>query len=1528
MATVMGASCVVGNAGNAIAAGADAIGSLADNTVSIGDLEVNNSVAPLGIDDATPAFSWKLSSLERGKSQSAYRIVVKKGETSVWDSQKVSSENNYAVLYDGEALQSKTKYDWTVTVWDEEGTQCASASSSFETGLMSEGDWSASWIGEPSLQTEMNFDGANWIWGKDGHTDGNIPDGEWQYFRRSFAVETGKTVDRMQIAMTADDRASMYFNGKKIASTSEVPDAWKNATVATVAGKDVQAQNVIAVEAQNFSGDGGVGFAGLLAKIEVFYSDGSKQSIVSDGSWLHSESVAEGWTEVGLDESGWQSVTAFKSYGCAPWGDNVSFSGSSRAATLLRKQFTVDATKTVEKARVYMAGLGLFDLKLNGVNADDSVLNPANTNYDKTVLYNVFDVTKLLQKGENAVCVELGNGFYNESLGGWNWANASWRDTPRMRFELDVTYADGSQERVYSDSSWKVSKDGPVTDNSIYRGETIDARKDGNFSSTDYDDSAWQNASSVSAPQGELTWQDMEPMRKTQVLTGNALAVTQSGSKTTVKVERMITGWSKIDFRNTRAGQQIVIDYGETLASDGTLNKKDEGGIFQRDIYICKGVSGEETETYEPKFNYKGFQYIQIEGYEGTLGSDDVTCYLIHNDVALTGQFSASNELLNSLHSLMTNTLLNNFQGKPTDTPWLEKNGWLGDVNVALDAMGYNFDIARFMTKFLRDIKDGQENNGNVPQVVPISGWGTANSPIWNTVYIFAVQELYDTYGMSYLVTEYYDSLKALADLDLGRIQSNQWLWDDIAVLGDWVAPLGIENSPYNENPAEGSALLATAFVYKALSNMADYAQMLGKTEDVQTYRNACANILSAFNGAYLKENGVYDTNFWNANLTYNRTRYRQTSNLVPLAFGMVPEESVGAVVGNLVQDIVDKDYHLDTGVIGTKYLLPVLSDYGYSDVAYRIVTQLTYPSWGYWLEQGATSLWEMWESTARSHDHYFLGTYDEWFYSYIGGIRNVKDGYKTFTIDPVLAGDLTFANVSIETVRGKVAVNWQYIEGNKAQFDVTVPFGSTAELYLPTGDASAILLDGATLSADAEGILSVATDESGRVKIALGGGTYRFTSPLDGRKNYYGSLSQALNAAEALAEEDYQAAGWTSFVTVLDEAKAVSTDLNATQAEINGAVTELTAAMEALQAYVNRNRILLKEKIAEVKASDVMDPYYSSGALEAFRTALNAANAASKNAALSEEDMERELDAFEAALEKLLSCRKYNLAKDRAVTASSSVSNSDWNLSKLVDGNTANQGSSGEICGWSSDNLTKEQHEEWVQIDLGFAYSIDKVVLYTSAKDAASTAYGLPLDFVIEVSVDGENYTAIVSKTNYQPRTCGAHTFSFDSVRARYVRIRGTKLNQIPTDGNQYRMQLAEVQIFNTPAANVSALTSLIDEYDALNRSLYTTDSLLALEDIVEQALAMVGQPPAEESQGEVDEVSAQLRAALDNLVLKNPPSGGEDQPPVPPTPTQPEPSDVNVGAIVGGIVGGVVAGGAAIAAAVTVIRIRKKKK
>ena len=801
---------------------------------------------------------------------------------------------------------------------------------------------------------------------------------------------------------------------------------------------------------------------------------------------------------------GWSDITSFETgIMCSDqWKGNwIGDRKNDRAVPMFRKEFQVE--KEFNKARVYISGLGMYDIRINDQPVDDSYLNPANTQYTTTVPYCVYDITSIIAVGENAVGIELGNGFYNESDGVWNWQTADWRDEPKLQFEMDITYADGTSSTVISDSSWKCTSEGPTTANSIYYGEEYDARKEKiGWNQAGYDDKDWHTAILVNPPTGKLKYQYIEPMRKTSTYKPKSITKLADGSFV-VRSPEMATGWAKLTI-NAPVGTNIVISYGETLNSDGSLKKIDTGswfpkGYIQQDTYIAKG---DPIEFFEPRFSYKGYEYIQIEGYEGELTENSIELYRISSDINITSKFSSSDELINNLHKMMQTTLINNFQGKPTDTPIWEKNGWTGDANVSLRTMSYSYDISNFMKYFEDIMNDCQLDNGNVPQIAPNANWGIggveSNTPVWNSLYIFTVEQLYNTYGNKSFISKQYDSMRKLALLYIQQSRDNYgWTWDDNQ-LGDWVSPMGGSSPevPYSECACEGSGIVGTAYVYMALRTMARLAGELGKTLDAGEYLCAMEKMSLAFNANYynpIKE--IYETKFWNQIGT--RTKYRQTSNIVPLMLGIVPEMNKQTVLNNLIADIESKNYHLDTGMVGTKYILPVLTDNGFGNIAYKILSQKTYPSWGYWAEQGATSLWEMFESNARSRDHYFLGTYDEWFYEYLAGIKNVENGYKAFTLCPLITGDIDKVDLTLDTVRGILVCNWSLTSAHTMLYDLRIPVGSTASIYLPTSDINSITLNGEKVCEAVLGLKSY-TIENNKVKLILVSGSYKIISHVD----------------------------------------------------------------------------------------------------------------------------------------------------------------------------------------------------------------------------------------------------------------------------------------------------------------------------------------------------------------------------------------------------------------------------------------------
>lgn len=713
----------------------------------------------------------------------------------------------------------------------------------------------------------------------------------------------------------------------------------------------------------------------------------------------------------------------------------AEMSVDDRFAPIFKKEFSIN--KSISKAEIRICGLGLFELKINGNLPDDSVLNPAHTQYSKTVLYRTFDITSMLTEN-NIITVELGHSFFNDETTIWNWHLAPWRSAPKLIAQIDIEYADGTNEMIISDESWLVTLDGPTVANSIYLGETFDARR------TEF---TWQNALEATPPTGELKLQDMPQMRRIAEFKAKSIVHHDCGSYI-ITAPEMMTGWAKIRI-DAPKGTEVLITYNENLNAEGRVIKIGKGeerdgdwwphGYIQHDRFISNG----EPFYFEPKFSYKGFRYIEIENLS-SLTDDDIVLYKIANDVEIIGSFECSDEMLNRLHRVMVNTLLNNFQGKPTDTPVWEKNGWLGDANCALPIMMYNFDMSKYMANFIDIMNDCFEEYGQVPVLVPSVNLRIDNSPVWNTIYVFGAEAMLDYCNDKEFVEKIYPNLRLFAQKDIEELRELGWVWGSRG-LSDWVAPSGTED--VENNSSEGAAICCTVFVYAMLRSMIRICEKLSKTDDIAVYTAAADEIYKAFNEKFLKaDEGVYDTGFWHQ--LGNRTKYRQTSSLLPLYFGMVPDEHKDKVLKRLTEDFINRDYHLDTGCTGTRFVLPVLFDNGYSDIAMKVLTQKTYPGWGYWLENGADSAWESWEKTTRSKNHYFLATYDEAFFTHLAGFRSIERGWESFTVEPMLGCGLDFVNASVKTPLGNAVCSWKKTADGYT-VEVTVPEGAEAKIRL-----------------------------------------------------------------------------------------------------------------------------------------------------------------------------------------------------------------------------------------------------------------------------------------------------------------------------------------------------------------------------------------------------------------------------------------------------------------------------------------------
>ena len=737
---------------------------------------------------------------------------------------------------------------------------------------------------------------------------------------------------------------------------------------------------------------------------------------------------------------------------------------SPQPAPLFRKGFIL-AQEPVG-ARVYICGLGYYELHLNGAKVGDHILDPAFTRYDRRALYVTYDVTEQLKKGQNAIGVILGNGWYNmHTRAVWDFDKAPWRDRPVLRCQIEVTFADGSKKIVGTDGTWRVST-GPIVFDSIRNGETYDARleKDG-WDTGEYADMNWPVAQIDDGPKGMLKAQMAPPIKVTRTLKPVKLTEPKPGVHV-FDIGQNMAGWVRLKVAGP-AGTEVVLKYGERLNADGTVDQQEIGqhiksGKPQTDTYILKGKG---TEVWEPRFVYHGFQYVEATGLPGKPSLETLDARVVHTAFDPAGSFECSNELFNRIQRNALWSYVSNFHGYPTDCPHREKNGWTGDAHLAAETGLYNFHSAPAYAKWLNDLKDEQRDSGELPGIVPTSGWGYhwGNGPAWDSAYVLIPWYLYEYRGDRRILAEHYDRLKRYVDYLTSKAENHI-----VSIgLGDW--------APAKSTTPE--KVTSTGDYYRDALIVSRAAGLLGKAEDARKYGDLAVKIRDAFNREfYDARTGLYDGG-------------TQTAMSCALYHGLVPPQEQQRVVSNLVTMIEKNDGHLDAGILGTKYLIDSLTANGRADVVYAMATKTDYPSWGRWMEEGATTLWEQWDGNA-SRNHIMFGHISAWFYQVLAGIRPDPEavGFKHFLIKPEVLGDIKWVRAKHESPYGTIASAWE-IRGNKLSLKIAVPVNTGATVYVP-GNATKTVAEGA------DGVRFLRSEERWTV-YEVESGTYEFNAEL-----------------------------------------------------------------------------------------------------------------------------------------------------------------------------------------------------------------------------------------------------------------------------------------------------------------------------------------------------------------------------------------------------------------------------------------------
>ena len=791
------------------------------------------------------------------------------------------------------------------------------------------------------------------------------------------------------------------------------------------------------------------------------------------------ESGPSFWTTGLLQESDWKAkwIGLDKAMGeDAPAGIH-----SILSARMLRHEF--DLGKKIKSAMAFVSGLGLFELYLNGEKIGDQVLVPGLTQYDKRAFYLTFDVTRQLQINRNAIGVILGNGRFFAPRAGADQTRTF--GYPKVLCQIEVKYEDGTSQSIISDESWKLTTNGPIRKNNEYDGEYYDARMElKDWSKAGFDDKLWIHAEPVQKPGEKLSAQPNEPIKIMDEIA--PVSVREVIPKKFIfDMGQNMVGWVEL-FAKGNKGDKVTLRFAETLKDDGTLFLDNIRSAEVTDTYILKG---EGEEKWEPRFTYHGFRYVEMTGYPGIPTLTAIKGKVIHDNMEETGSFTTSNPLINSIYKNAYWGIRGNYRSMPTDCPQRdERQGWLGDRSAECTGESYVFNISGLYNKWVTDMNDAQLESGSLPDIAP-AYWPTySDNTTWPGTFLFASDMLYSQYGDLKTIETNYPAMQKWVKY-MSKFLNNGIMPKD--TYGDWCVPpedLKLINTGDPQRITNGE-LIGTAYFCFELKLMQKFALLLGKKQDAAEYSRTADEMKVAFNRKFLDQTEVkYSNNTC-------------TANILSLAFDLVPAEYRNRIVDNLLQKILGENAsHVGNGLIGGQWLMRTLTATGHADVAYALASQSSYPSWGYMVNRGATTIWELWNGDhgdpgMNSGNHVMLlGDLIIWYYENLAGIKSDPDapGFKHIIMKPEVLGDLTHVVASYRSIYGTIKSGWR-LEKETFRWDIAMPANTTATVYVPTLDKEEVL-EGGHSALKAEGLKFIRWEDNLAV-FEIKSGNYSFSS-------------------------------------------------------------------------------------------------------------------------------------------------------------------------------------------------------------------------------------------------------------------------------------------------------------------------------------------------------------------------------------------------------------------------------------------------
>ncbi len=999
-------------------------------------LRTNALENPLGIDTARPAFSWQSNAKTPDWMQSAYEVLVgtdvehlRPGK-AVWDSGRVASSESVDILYGGGTLQSQERYVWKVLVWDNKGKETASAVAWFETGLMTASDWKADWITRHDPADEDEMKAIRWIW-LPGADPMKVLSGTPAEFRYQLHLDAKPEAASLHVLVRGHFTASV--NGTITGHHDEFGAFDREELAGLLHAGDNEID--LKVTSQRAGSPTETAPSAVAAAIHLTLANGEQERIVSNEQWQAHAEPDEPWQAAAIAGP----ISANFALGTdrrrvEPGPDRVSTD-----ASLMRKDFRVEAG--VRSARLSITALGAYEAFLDGKRVTPgTMLSPGWTDFHKRVLYQTYDVTSLLQRGENTLGVVMGGGWYSSPM---TWAG--YRDYPGpnlLRAQLDVTMEDGSHRVIVTDSSWMTAASA-VTFAEIYGGESYDARLErAGWSAPGFDASGWTPAVVGTPPDSGIvvTAQPDLPIHTTITLHPIALDAANATHPAVFDMGQNMVGDVRLHVRGPR-GLVVKLRYAERLNPDGSIYTQNLRNADATDTYA---LSGDGDETWTPMFTFHGFQYVEVSYLGGEPAAAPTLSTiegLVYNSLQEppTVRLTSSSAILNKMNQLGAWGQRGNFVSIPTDCPQRdERLGWMGDAGAFWRTGSYNFDIDAFTHKFMNDVMDAQTSEGAFTDVSPNLLGPGPGAPGWGDAGIFIPYAAWLQYGDIRVVEHAWPAMERWMEF----IASNNPDYIRRNALGsnygDWLAP--DQDTP--------KSLIDTAYWALVAREMAEMATALHRPDEAETYRQEYEHIAAAYRAVFVMADGsvVGDT---------------QTGYLATLFTGIAPESLRASMVDRLTKNIHAHGDHLTTGFLGTPFLLFVLDQNQRTDLAFKLLLSDTYPSWGYMVKKGATTWWERWngdtgDPSMNSYNHYAFGSVMAWVYRRAAGIDTDAGGagFHHLVIQPHFDPALPALHVEYDSVYGTVVSDWKQ---SKRQFTLTIPANTTATVELPGQKAETI---------------------------------------------------------------------------------------------------------------------------------------------------------------------------------------------------------------------------------------------------------------------------------------------------------------------------------------------------------------------------------------------------------------------------------------------------------------------------------------